>query len=83
MKLTINIDLDIQVDYEVHGRYRPATFFEPAEHAEVEVIGAFISVPVPGKNEVMQVNIIDLLDEETINFIETECLENMESDNDY
>ena len=30
-------DQAVEIKFDVSGRYRPQTYFEPAEHAEVEV----------------------------------------------
>ena len=40
--ITLNFDLDLQVSYEVEGRYYPQTLETPAEYPELLILSAII-----------------------------------------
>lgn len=54
------IDIDVECTFDEHGRYIPATYWEPAEYPEIELctVVGFI-----GPSLGAELNAVDMLDE--------------------
>lgn len=78
MEITLDLmDVEVNVEFDLSGCYRPATYFEPAEYPELEITGVFIygKVQVKGKTEDGRMCIRHLLDDDQIDFLEGELWE--------